>query len=199
MVYIQKTPYTTAASSLINVLAHVKKDYSPSEEDEFKIWMESANLPIRASSIFGLALAAKKRSLKPEVYVESEEYDFPDYRFYRYKKEDVELAKKSSEIYKKKAKKENINTVTTQINIDLIKELLRKNYLLVRINVKDLRNLKSNSSNYLMFKNYENKEFTIIDPIQGEIKVKEDTIVSCLESLEKKKHRSRKLISIMKN
>ncbi len=194
MVYLQTTPYTTAASSLINILEMINTDYEGCVDDEFDIWLNSALLPTRASSIFGLGLVAKRKKIEPFIIVESEEYDFPDYRFYRYKKKDVDYAKISSDLYKKKAKKTKIPCEVKSIDLDLIKELLKNNYLIVRLNVKDIRGLKSNSSNYLVFKKYEEDVFTIIDPMQGELQIKEETVKSCLETLEVKKRRARKLI-----
>lgn len=197
MVYLQTTPYTTAASSLLNLLEY-KQVLKGDMEEEFKIWMSTAVLPVRASSIYGLAVYAKEKGLEPFLIVEKDEFDFPDYRFYRYKKQDVELAKITSGIYKKKAKEKNISCKVSEIKLNYIKELLEENYIILRVNVKEIRRLKRNSSNFLFFKDYKDGEFTAVDPVQGEIKIGEELVENGLKTLEEKKYRARKLMAVKK-
>ena len=105
--YTQSTPFTTAAASLLTIL-HNKKQIPLTKENEFKIWHSSVNLPTRGSSIYGLALVAKRHGLNPKVVVEKKEYEFPDYRFYRYTKEDVEHAAFSELTHLTKAEEQSI-------------------------------------------------------------------------------------------
>ncbi|MFT4283137.1 MAG: peptidase C39 family protein [Candidatus Woesearchaeota archaeon] len=198
MVYLKTTPYTNASACLINILEILNKNYKGSQEEEFKIWLKTSLLPTRASSIYGLAIIAKQEGLNPKIFVEGEDFDFPDYRFYRYKKSDIEYAQISSEIYKEKCKEKNIPIHVTQVSLEKIKDLLKTNYLMVRINTKQIRDLKKNSSNYIVFESYKNKLFTIIDPTKGRLEVNEDTIYESYISLETKKHRLHKILCIEK-
>lgn len=63
--YKRTTPFTTAASSLMAVINHFNPGFKLSRENEFLIWRSSVNLPVRASSIYGLAIFAKKTRAQP--------------------------------------------------------------------------------------------------------------------------------------
>ena len=106
--YLQTTPFTCAASSLLTILHHFQPQIELSPENEFQIWRETVTLPTRGSSIFALANYAKKQGLNPRIVVESKKYGFPDYRFYRYTKEDIDLAAFSSSMHLKEAEKNQI-------------------------------------------------------------------------------------------
>ncbi|MFT4261418.1 MAG: hypothetical protein ACMXX9_03225 [Candidatus Woesearchaeota archaeon] len=193
MVYLQKTSYTTLAASLINVFLELKVKVL--DEEEFFIWHNSANLPIRASSIYGVASYAFKKGLNVEVIVEDKEFDFPDYRFYRYTKDDVLLAKKSSSIYLNDCEALGIRVIERGIDFSFVKSLvLQKKILLLRLNVKSIRGLKKNSSNFLAILGFERGNFRVIDPKSGEHFVAESDMIECFSSLETKKHRSHKMI-----
>ncbi len=198
MVYLKTTPYTTAATSLMNVFNKKIEGYKATQQEEFSIWQRSVALPTRASSIFGLALIAKEKGLNPTIYAEGDEFDFPDYRFHRYKKSDIEFAQISSDLYKQECLKKKIPINIEDISFEKIKELLKTNYLIVRINTKFIRDLKRNNSNYLLFEKYENNVFRIIDPKQGELDVDEKTALQSYISLETKKHRLHKVLCISK-
>ena len=198
MVFIRSTPYTNAVCCLINILS-LKKNTNFKQKDEYDIWLKTAVLPMRTSSIYGLALISKQHSLTPKLIVENHEFDFPDYRFHRYKKSDVEMAKFSSEIYRKKCEEANINITVKKIDFEDLKKLVLENYCIVRINTKFIRNLKRNNSNYVVFKDYKNKEFEIIDPSQGTLKISEEVAYNSYLSLETKKHRAHKLLVFSKN
>ena len=198
MVYLKTSSYTNAAACLINVLSLNDSTYKPKEEDEYKIWLSSVVLPTRACSIFGLASVGLNYGLNVKVFTESLEFDYPDYRFHRYKKSDIELAKKISELYVEKSKKEGIEFNVGEVRFEKLKELLVDNYLIVRINTKDIRNLKKNNSNYVVFLKYEDKMYEIIDPSQGNISVDEELAKESYVSLETKKHRSHNVLCIEK-
>lgn len=193
MVYLQKTSYTTAAASLINIF--LLKGLKVDEFEEFKIWLSSANLPVRASSVYGLACYAKDKGLDVEVLTEKEEFDFPDYRFYRYTKEDIEFAGISSSLYKERALELGINIKVMDISLSMIKSLLLNGkLLLVRLNVKEIRHTKKNSSNFVAIIGFEDSKFKIIDPVQGLLYIDFETFSWSFESLETKKHRAHKVL-----
>jgi len=192
--YKQTTDYTTAASSLLTILSHFNK-LKPTEENELKIWRASVNLPTRASSIFSLALIAKE--LNPTIIVGTKEFDFPDYRFYRYSKEDIEIAQKASELHLMQAEKNNIEIKEEEITIEQVKELLKENILLLRLNTKPIRDSNRNHSNFLVVYDY-NKNYKIIDPLQGNIEVTEQIFNESFKTLATKKHRAHKMIVFKK-
>ncbi len=192
--YLQTTPFTTAPSALLILLHHYNPKIKLNRENEFKIWGESVNLPTRASSIYGLALCAKKNGLKCKVIVENKEYDFPDYRFYRYTKEDVENAFYCSKLYYQSALNNDVEIEEKKIIFNEIKQLLKKHHLMLRINTKPIRKEKRNSSNYIVVFDYKDNMFSIIDPKCGELSIPEPTFKEAFETLETKKYRDHRMI-----
>ncbi len=193
--YLQTTSFTCAASSLLTMMHNFNPKIDLSKENEFEIWRKTALLPTRASSIFGLATLAKKIGLNPKVVVEKEEYDFPDYRFYRYKKTDIEHAKYFENYYLKKARDSGVKVEVRQIQReDILEELSKGNYLILRINVKPIRNLKRNKSNYIVVKDYKDNHFEIIDPQLGFLSIPEEIFNEAFQTLETKKYRDSRMI-----
>jgi hypothetical protein len=182
--YIQTTEYTTAASSLLTLLSHFNI-LEPTRENELRLWRNTILPPTRASSIHALANQAIK--LNPTLIVETENYEFPDYRFYRYTKEDIDIAQESSQLYKTNNK---VKTIIQPITIDHIKELTNTHYILIRLNTKYIRDEKRNTSNYVLLIE-KNK---IIDPKQGLITITDDQFKESFNTLKSKKHRSHKMI-----
>jgi len=181
--HIQTTPFTGAASAILTILNHDNPKIQLTKENEFKIWNKSVLLPTRASCIFALATFAQQQGLSPEVIVENTTYNFPDYRFYRYTKQDVDDASFMSKIYLQKAQKNNVPITTKEITLELIKAKLQQNKtILLRINTKPIRNKKRNTSNYVVVQKYQNKMFQIIDPQQGGLSVPEETFVEAFET-----------------
>jgi len=193
--YLQTTPFTTAASSLLTILHHLNSEIDLSKENEFKIWKETVILPTRASSIYALANYAKKFGINTKVIVEKMEYDFPDYRFYRYKKDEIEHAAFSAKNYLKEAEQNKVIVEEKEITLkDIKKELVKGNLLLLRMNVKPIRNEKRNSSNYIVVHHYKEKSFQIIDPVLGALSLSEKIFQEAFETLETKKYRDHRMI-----
>ena len=159
--YFATTGYSTVASSVLTIVHFLNEEVSLTREEEFKIWQQTTILPTRASSIFALAKYAKEKGCTVKVIVEKEEYDFPDYRFYRYTKEDVDNAKLSAKLLRQDAIGAGINMEVKDFTLnDVDKELLDNKIILLRLNVKALRNMKRNSSNYVVINNYNNNKFS---------------------------------------
>ena len=195
--YLQTTPFTCAASSLLTVLHHFHPEIGLTRENEFKIWQKTALLPTRASSIFALATYAQNQGLKPTVIVENKSYDFPDYRFYRYKKEDIEHAAFSSKLRLKEAEKNQIKIEEKPITFDDIKKKVKNNInniIIIRINTKPIRNEKRNTSNYIIVNNHQNNYFQIVDPKLGGLSIPEYILKEAFETLETKKFRDHRMI-----
>ncbi len=193
--YFQTTPFTTAASSLLIILNHLKPEFELNKENEFEIWIKTAILPTRASSIFALADYAKRLGLSPKVMVEKEGYDFPDYRFYRYTKEDIDNAAYCAKMHLEKAKNNNVNIIIGDITLNDVKnELENKKLILLRINSKPIRNEKRNTSNYIVVKSYKNQCFDIVDPHFGAFSIPEELMEQAFLTLETKKYRDHRMI-----
>ncbi len=193
--YLQSTPFTTAASALLSILHHQKTEIELSQDNEFSIWRASALLPTRASCIYALASYAKKKGVGGKVVVEKKDYDFPDYRFYRYTKEDIGHAATNAAHYLKTAQEEGVEIEERKITLEEIKELLKEGkILLLRLNVKPLRDEKRNTSNYVVVFGYSNGNYAVVDPQIGEIKVSEELMQTSFETLETKKHRDHRMI-----
>ncbi|HII72352.1 TPA: ribosomal-protein-alanine acetyltransferase, partial [Candidatus Woesearchaeota archaeon] len=56
--YTQSTKFTCASAGLAMIINHFNPAYKLVQENEFDIWQRSVALPLRGSSLFGLALYA---------------------------------------------------------------------------------------------------------------------------------------------
>jgi hypothetical protein len=194
--YQRTTPFTTAACSLMAVINHYNPEFKLSRENEFLIWRSTATLPIRASSIYGLAIFAKKQGLNPVVVLAEKDYDYPDYRFKGYKKKEVEAAKFSSHLYYKEAKELGILVEEREFEFREVRDLVKKGKVLIlRINEGALREKKS-TSKYVVIYAYDKgkKEFSLMDAKQGIVRVKEDLLKQAFETLMTKKKREHEMI-----
>ena len=193
--YAQSTPFTTAAASFLSIINHFQPEVPLTKEQEFDIWHKTALLPTRASSIYRIALYAKKLGLNPKIVLKNKDYEFPDYRFYRYTKEDIEQAAFSSQIYLNEVEKEGIPIKIKEISLsDVIQELEKGKILLLRLNTKPLRKTKRNNSSYLVVYGYLSNQFKISDPLSGNLIVSKETMQEAFESLGTKKYRDNRMI-----
>lgn len=191
--HFQSSPYTTAASSLLTILHH--KIQTPlTKQNEFTIWHETANLPTRGSSIYALARYAKQQGLNPSIIVEKKQYDFPDYRFYRYTKEDIEHASFSSDQHQQEALNIGVPITETSMTLQHVKNTLKNNIIILRLNVKPIRNEKRNTSNYIIVHGYQDNYFQIIDPGFAALSIPEETMQEAFDSLETKKYRDHRML-----
>jgi len=193
--YFQTTNFTTAASALLTIISHLKPEIKATQGKEFEIWQNSVTLPTRASSIFALATYASKHGIKTKVIVENNNYSFPDYRFYRYTKEDVEHAKISEKLFLNTAMKENIEIEEKETSLEEIKSLLNENkIILLRLNTKPIRSEKRNTSNYVVVNGFSNGYFQIIDTAFSAVSIPENVMEEAFNSLETKKYRDHRMI-----
>jgi predicted double-glycine peptidase len=195
--YTQTTNFTCASTSLLIVLNYFQ-NMELTKENEMKIWKETVNLPTRASSIYALANYAKSQGLNPLVIVGEKEYSYPDYRFNRYKKSDIEIATHFENIHYQQAKDNNVIIKEKKVKFNDLQEFLKENHLILRVNAKHLRNSKKNVSNYVLVNKIENGWVDLIDPRQGGITVTEETFKNSFETLNSKKYRDHKMILFKK-
>ncbi|MCF7866755.1 peptidase C39 family protein [Candidatus Woesearchaeota archaeon] len=192
--YKQTTEYTCAASSLLMVINHFNSDFKLNQENEFEIWRNSANLPTRASSIFGLANIAKNKGITVEIIMESSSYDFPDYRFKGYKKVDVQAAEKMSNIQMQKSKENNINISIKEFHEEEIKKQLEQGkILMVRLNAGIIRETKS-TSQYIVISEIKNEQYVVYDPLIGKKIITKEQLKEALETLHTKNKRDNRII-----
>lgn len=193
--YTQTTEYTTATSGLLMIINHFKPEFELTRENEFLIWRRSTLLPTRASSIFGLAAYAKEQGLSPKVVVESSEYDYPDYRFKRYKKSDIEYAAFMSDLLRKRAERLGVKVEERDISFEEVAMLVKENVILIRLNEGVFRDIGS-TSKYVVLYGKEGDKFLIGDPIQEEslLKVSEEQLRESFETLTTKKKRDHRMI-----
>lgn len=193
--YFQTTSFTTAASSLLTILHFFKPEIKMTKEREFDIWRRTAILPTRSSSLYGLAKYAQEQGLLIRVIVENKLYSFPDYRFYRYKKKDIEEAAFSECLYLKEAELEDVEIIEKKICFsDIQEELQKENLLLLRVNAKQIRNLKINTSNYVVIWGFSEGYFHVFDPTFAGLSIPEEVMKEAFFSLETKKHRDHRMI-----
>ena len=191
--YNRTTEYTAAATSLMLIINHLKKDFEVSRENEFRIWMRTANLPTRASSIYGLAVFAKEQGLNPRIVLGEKEYEYPDYRFKGYTKKEIDEAKFCSKIYHKQAREVGISIEEREFDLDEVKGLLEEGrIILLRVNAGALRD-QGSVSNYVVVYSYKNN-FSMVDPVQGKIRVGEEKLQEAFETLVTKKKRDNRMV-----
>ena len=192
--YFQSTPFTCAASSLLTILHYMKNEIPLTKDKEFDIWKKTTNLPTRGSSIYALATYAKELGLNPKVIVENKEYSFPDYRFYRYTKEDIDHAAFSELQHFKDLKKSKIKVEEREITFENIKKELTGNPILLRLNTKPIRQGKKNTSNYVVVHSFIDNYYQIFDPLLGGLSVPKIIMQEAFDSLETKKYRDHRMI-----
>ncbi|MCK5107761.1 MAG: peptidase C39 family protein [Nanoarchaeota archaeon] len=193
--YTKTTDFTSAASSLMMIINHFNAEFELNQENEFRIWLSSVNLPTRASSIYGLVNFAKEQGLNPSIILDQQGYEYPDYRFKGYKKIEIEQAAFSDSLHKSKAKKNKIKISKIKINSDLVESLINdKKVLMIRLNAGVFRDTGS-ISNYLIIYGEKNGKFQIIDPKIGFLESSKEQIQESLDTLiSKKKRHSRILV-----
>jgi hypothetical protein len=195
--YKQTTNYTGASSALMSIIHYFLNDFELSEDNELDIWLKSAILPTRASSVFALAIYAKSLGLEPKIVIEDKHYTYPDYRFKRYTKKQIELAEKVANRYLTKCEEQNILIVEKEFDVNYIDSLLSKRkILLVRLNAGRLRGTKSTSKYIVIYKKSKkdpNKYF-IIDPRRRRKKVTREMLDEALTELKTKKKREKSMI-----
>ncbi|MFC1648539.1 peptidase C39 family protein [Nanoarchaeota archaeon] len=191
--YTRTTEYSTAASSLMLIINHLKPDFQLDTENEFRIWMSSVNLPTRACSIYGLAIFAKKLGLEPKIVLEEKEYEYPDYRFKGYTKQEIDQAKFASKLRHKDARAIGIPIEERTFDLEEVKRLVEKGHvILLRVNAGALRD-KGSVSNYVVVYSYKDK-FSMVDPVQGKITVGYERLQEAFETLVTKKKRDHRMI-----
>lgn len=194
--YIQTTEYTTAACSLMAVINHFKSDFALTRDNEFIIWRNTVNLPVRASSIYALAVYAKEQGLDPRIVLGEKEYDYPDYRFKGYTKKEIDEAKFSSKIYHKQALKLKISVEEREFDFKEVRKLIKLGkFLMLRLNEGALREAGSTSKYVVVYGfNADEKSFAVMDPKQGIINPSEELLKQAFETLETKKKRDHRMI-----
>lgn len=193
--YKQTTNYTGAASALLSILNHFNNTEF-TQENELDIWLKSVILPTRASSVFGLAIYAKEAGLQPKIIIEDQHYTYPDYRFKRYTKKQIELAAIIADKYKREAQDKNILIVERDFDVNYMDSLLQKGkILLVRVNAGKFRGTKSTSKYIVVYKkSMEKGKYFIIDPRRRRKKVTREMIEESLEELKTKKKREKCMV-----
>ena len=192
--YFQSTSFTCAASSLLTILHYIKNEIPLTKDKEFDIWKKTTNLPTRGSSIYALAIYAKEQGLNPKVIVENKAYSFPDYRFYRYTKEDIEHAAFSEQQHLNDFKKKKVELEEREITLEDIKKEIRNNPILLRLNTKPIRKEKKNTSNYVVVQSFIDNYYQIFDPLLGGLSIPIRTMQEAFDSLETKKYRDHRMI-----
>lgn len=193
--YRQTSQYTGAPAALLMALHQFHPEEWPLDrEHEFTIWMQSANLPTRSSSIYALALIAKLAGLSTHVIVGEREYDYPDYRFKRYKKIEIDEAKYASKLYAKRAREMGIPLEEREFTLQEVKEHLDNNArILLRVNAGVLRDDKA-TSKYVLVTGFEDGAYVIMDPDQGEMRVDQEEMEEAFDTLMTKKKRDHRMI-----
>ncbi len=191
--YKQTTKYTSAASSLLMILNHYGK-LDLTKENEYKIWQNSAQLPTRVSSIFALAVIAENLGIKTSIVVGNTKFEYPNYRFKRYRLKDIEQARFTSSIFLKKAKEKRIPIKTRDFDLEEVKQHIKEGkILMLRINVGKLRNKKV-TCNYVVVYGYSNNKFLIMDARNGKMIIREEDMREALETVTTKGKRDRRMV-----
>ena len=194
--YKQTTNYTGASTALMCILHYFNPEFELSEENEIDIWLKTVILPTRASSLFALANYAKEKGLEPKIIVEDASYTYPDYRFKRYTKKQIELAEKISNRYKKESEEKGIIIAERDFDVNFVDNLLEKGkVLLVRVNAGRLRGTKSTSKYIVVYKKSKEKDkYFIIDPRRRRKKVTREMLEEAMQELKTKKKREKCMV-----
>jgi hypothetical protein len=179
------------------IINHFKPEFELSEENEFDVWHRAAALPALGSSIYGLALYANSKGVPVVVVVGEKEYKFPGYKFKAYKKKQVELASKSTQIFYDKAVKQGITVEERGFKLDEVKGLLaQEKVVLLRLIVGIVRGTKDNkrSSRYMAVYGYEKGKFKIMDTRRGKVSVDEKIVQEAFDKVVEVKRDNRMVV-----
>ncbi len=192
--YRQTTQYTGASAALLMALHHyTPEEYPLTREKEFSIWMRSANLPTRSSSIYALACVANESGVTARVIVGEKEYDYPDYRFKRYKKLDIDHAKYSSKLHARRAREQKIPIEEHEFTLeDVKKQLAKRRLVILRVNAGILRDRKA-TSRYILITGHDDG-YAVQDPDQGALKIPDDAMERAFETLVTRKKRDHRML-----
>ena len=166
-------------------VAGIKPDFELTKENEFRVWEQTACLPTRGSSLFGLALVANKHGIPSRIIVEEPDYKFPGYRFKSYTKKEIDVATFHSELFRKRVEEADIKVEERDFGMNEIKDLLKeKKVLMIRVIIGILRDSKLNRRNphYITVIGYDG-EFSIIDPKNGPKKVSEEIFSTAFDAV----------------
>ena len=192
--YKQTTQFTGAASSLMMIIHHFKPEFELSKDNEYEIWMNSVNLPTRACSVYALSRFAHDHGLKVELFVGKQEYEYPDYRFKGYKKEEIDAATFTEEVYLKKLKDAGIKLNVGEFTLKKVNELVDAGkILMIRLDAGVFRDIKPSSS-YVIITGKAGKSFEIYDPYAGKIVLTEEDMQASFEDLSTKRKRDHRMI-----
>lgn len=192
--YKQTTYYTSGPSSLLMVLNHFNPDIKLNRESEFDIWLKSAVLPTRGSSIFALATIAHREGIKTKVVVGNIKYKFPNYRFRGYKLVEVREASYTSRVYYKRALKAGLGVEERDFSLEDVKMLLAKGkILLLRLDLGVMEE-REHAVNYVLVTGYSNSKFEIMDPSSERIFVQEKEIKEAFDNVITKRKRDHRMI-----
>ena len=192
--YQQSTEFTAAPSALLMVIHHFNPEFQLTRQNEFRLWQQTATLPIRAASIYAMACVAKQDGLKVKVVVGNEDFDFPDYRFKGYTKREIDIAGYTYHLHKKKAQQQGIPVMVKDFDANDIKEMAQQGkIIMVRINIGILREQKA-LSHYVLVYGYSKKAFLVIDPSEGQRLVTLPEMQQALDTLETKKKRDLRML-----
>jgi len=194
--YKQTTNYTGASSALMCIMHHLDNTIELTENNELDIWLKTIIPPTRASSVFGLALYAKSKGFNPKIIAENINYTYPDYRFKRYTKKQIELANKIADQYQDKCLAKDIVVVQRDFDVNFIDNLLdKKKIMLLRVNAGRLRGTKSTSKYIAIYKkSIEKNKYWIIDPRKRRKKITREMLEEALIELKTKKQRDKAMI-----
>jgi len=182
--YKQYTRFGGAATGLMYIINSFVPSFKVCRENEFLIWLRTANLPFRGSSVYALALFASQFKIDVEVFVGRKEIFFPNYRFKGVKKSELKTANNVAKFFYKQVIKEGIKVNVMDFDFSFVKKKLLSGYvLLLKLSLGYLRNSIKNESAEISFKkakpryvpvmNYGNEKFVVADPVLGKIVVDE--------------------------
>jgi hypothetical protein len=118
--------------------------------------------------------------------VGEKEYKFPGYKFKAYKKKEIEIAAKSTQLYLEKAEKKGIAVEERDFDLEEVKKLLSDGkVLLLRLIIGILRESKDNKRNphYLPVYEYSAGKFKVMDPRTGEMSVDEKILKEAFDKV----------------
>ncbi|MBR9676764.1 hypothetical protein GOV04_01370 [Candidatus Woesearchaeota archaeon] len=193
--YKASSEYTSAAAGLMSLIHYYLPRYKLNKENENRVWRESAALPMKGCSIYGLARVAKKQGLRVKVLVGDKNYKFPNYRFESYKLSDVNDATYTSKILYEDAVKEGVEILESDFELAYIKKLLGKSKkLIARLNAGVIRGTKAKSQ-FIPIIDYKNNNYTILDPREGTIlNVSDELMNKAFLSVKQTLHRDNRMI-----
>jgi len=186
--YKQTTNYTCGPSCVSMVLNHFwPKKFALTQDNEYKLWLQTTNPLIGGCPIFALAKILKELGFITKV-IYLRDFSPKNYVKRYVKPRDYKAYYALNLFHKKQALKAGVKMEKRKIKFEEIRKWLNEyNFIILLVEVKTLnKNHKKRALHWILLENYKNSKFLIYDPLQGKSWITEKLLKSAFDNVKYK-------------